>query len=66
MKHHNPYPFTEGENMQRKNLRRAMHYLVAVCALVSALAMVACGGGGDEGGGPTVTSGESSSVKVTL
>jgi len=45
--------------MQRKNLGKAMRYLVAVCALASALAMVGCGGGdgGDEGGA-TVTSGE--------
>jgi hypothetical protein len=35
--------------MQRKHLGKAMHYLVAVCALVSALAMFACGGDDDEG-----------------
>jgi len=35
-----------------------MRYLVVVCALISALVMVGCGGGGEEGGGPTVTSGE--------
>jgi hypothetical protein len=35
--------------MQRKSLGKAMHYLVAVCALVSALAMFACGGDDDEG-----------------
>ena len=34
--------------MQRKSLGKAMHYLVAVCALVSALAMFACGGDDDE------------------
>ena len=34
--------------MQRKSLGNAMHYLVAVCALVSALAMFACGGDDDE------------------
>jgi hypothetical protein len=45
--------------MQRKNSGKAMCYLVLVCALVSALAMVGCGGGGgDEGGGSPVTSGE--------
>ena len=45
--------------MQRKNPGKAMRYLVVVCALISALAMVGCGGGdgGDEGG-TTVTSGE--------
>jgi hypothetical protein len=45
--------------MQRKNLRTAMRYLVAVCALISALAIVGCGGGGggDESVSP-VTSGE--------
>ena len=36
--------------MQRKNLGKAMRYLVAaVCALVSALALVGCGGGDDDG-----------------
>ena len=52
--------------MQRKNLRKAMHYLVAVCALVSALVMVGCGGGG--GGNesvPPVTSGETLSTVDT-
>jgi hypothetical protein len=44
--------------MQRKNPGKAMRYLVAVCALISALAMVGCGGGGDGEGGTTVTSGE--------
>jgi hypothetical protein len=45
--------------MQRKNSGKAMRYLVAVCALVSALVMVGCGGDGDDGGGgTTVTSGE--------
>lgn len=34
--------------MQRKHLSKAMRYLVAVCVLVSALAMFACGGD-DEG-----------------
>ena len=58
MKHRNPYTLTGGENMQRKNLGKAMRYLVAVCALVSALAMVGCGGGGGDEGGTTVTSGE--------
>ena len=43
--------------MQRKNPGKAMRYLVAVCALVSALAMVGCGGDGDDDG-ETVTSGE--------
>ena len=43
--------------MQRKNPGKAMRYLVAVCALISALAIVGCGGG-DDGGGTTVTSGE--------
>src|SRR5437016_1515407 len=58
MKHRNPYTCTGGENMQRKSLGTAMRYLVMVCALISALVMVGCGGGGEEGGGPTVTSGE--------
>ena len=43
--------------MQRKNPGKAMRYLVAVCALVSALAMVGCGGDDDDDGG-TVTSGQ--------
>jgi hypothetical protein len=42
--------------MQRKNPGKAMRYLVAVCALVSALAMVGCGDDDDDGG--TVTSGQ--------
>ena len=54
MKHRNPYTLTGGENMQRKNPGKAICYLVAVCALVSALAMVGCGGGDDDDGG-TVT-----------
>ena len=57
MKRRNPYPLTGGENMQRKNPGKAMRYLVAVCALASALALVGCGGDDDEGG-TTVTSGE--------
>src|SRR5262249_32806156 len=59
MKRRNLYTLTGGENMQRKNSGKAMRYLVAVCALLSVLAMVGCGGGGggDEGG-TTVTSGE--------
>ena len=41
--------------MQQRNLGKAMRYLVAVCALGSALAMVGCGGGddGDNGGATT-------------
>src|SRR5215471_21614633 len=57
MKHRNPYTLTGGENMQRKNPGKAMRYLVAVCALISALAVVGCGGSDDEGG-TTVSSGE--------
>jgi hypothetical protein len=34
--------------MQRKHFGKALRYLVAVCALVSALAIVACGGDDDE------------------
>ena len=43
--------------MQWRNPGRGMRCLIAACALVSALAMVGCGGGGDESG-QTVTSGE--------
>jgi hypothetical protein len=57
MKHRNLYTLTGGENMQ-KNPGKAMRYLVAVCALISALAIVGCGGGDGDGGGTTVTSGE--------
>jgi hypothetical protein len=35
--------------MQRKHFGRALRYLVAVCALVSALAILACGGDDEEG-----------------
>ena len=58
MKHRNPHTLTGGKNMQRKNPSKAMRYLVAVCALISALAIVGCGGGDGDGGGTTVTSGE--------
>ena len=34
--------------MQRRNLGKAMRYVVAVCALVSALGMFGCGGDDDE------------------
>src|SRR5712692_7853036 len=65
MKRRNPYTLTGGENMQRKNSGKAMRYLVAVCALISALAMVGCGGGGGDEGGTTVTSGETISTVNT-
>jgi hypothetical protein len=43
--------------MQRRNVGKAIYYLVMIVALISAFALVACGGGdGDDGG--TVTSGE--------
>jgi len=51
--------------MQRKNSGKAMRYLVAVCALISALAMVGCGGGGGDEGGTPVTSGETISTVNT-
>ena len=65
MKRRNPYTLTGGENMQRKNSGKAMRYLVAVCALISALAMVGCGGGGGDEGGTPVTSGETISTVNT-
>src|SRR5215470_2709729 len=66
MKRYNVYTRTGGENMQRKNLGKAMRYLVAVCALVSALALVDCGGGGGGNeGGATVSSGETISTVNT-
>src|SRR5437667_12850932 len=55
MKHRNISTLTGGENMQ-KTLGKAMRYLVAVCALVSAFAMVGCGGDGSDDGGATTTS----------
>ena len=42
--------------MQQRNLGKAMRYLVAVCALASAFAMVGCGGDGGDDGGATTTS----------
>jgi hypothetical protein len=63
MKPRNPYTLLEGENMQRKNPGKAMRYLVVVCALISALTLVGCGGGDDDGG--TVTSGETISTVDT-
>ena len=56
MKRRNLYTLTGGENMQQRNLGKAMRYLVVVCALVSAFAMVGCGGDGDDDGGATTTS----------
>jgi hypothetical protein len=50
MKHRNTYTLPGGENMQRRNLGRAMRCLVAVGVLVSSLALFACGGDDDEGG----------------
>ena len=41
--------------MQRKNPGKTMRYLVAVCALASALAMFGCGGGDGDDGGATVS-----------
>jgi len=36
--------------MQRRNVGKVMYYLVAIMALVSAFALVACGGDDDDGG----------------
>jgi len=47
MKHRNVYICQGGESMQRKNVGKAMYYLVAMLALVSSLALVACGGDDD-------------------
>lgn len=55
MKRRNTYTLTGGENMQQKNLGKAMRYLVVVCALASAFAMVGCGGDGDDGTTTTST-----------
>jgi hypothetical protein len=44
--------------MQQRNLDKTMRYLVAVCALVSALALVGCGGGGGDDDETAATSGE--------
>ena len=46
----------EGESMQRRNVGKAMYYLVAIMALASAFALVACGGDeGDDGEVRTVS-----------
>src|SRR5882724_3533303 len=52
-----------GENIQRRNLGKAMRYLMVVCALVSTLAMFGCGGGG---GDDTTTSGENTPATSTV
>src|SRR5215813_8984075 len=58
MKHSNVYRRKGGENMQCKNVGKAMYYLVVILALVSSLALVGCssGDGGGDGGGTTSTS----------
>jgi len=68
MKRRNTYTLTGEENMQQKNLGKAMRYLVAVCALVSALAMVGCGGGGGggDGDGAATTTSNVSNVSVPV
>jgi hypothetical protein len=50
MRYRNVYIRKEGESMQRRNVGKAMSYLVAIMALISAFALVACGGddGDDE------------------
>ena len=55
MNYRNPYTLLEGENMQRQNPGKAMRYLVVVCALISALTLVGCGGGGDDDNGEVRT-----------
>jgi len=50
--------------MQQRNLDKAMRYLVAVCALGSALAMVGCGGGGGDDGASTTSNVSNQSVPV--
>jgi hypothetical protein len=50
--------------MQRRNLGKAMRYLVAVCALVSSLAMFACGGDDGGGGGQTFNIGATVPVRA--
>src|SRR5215467_4636623 len=62
MKHRNTYTLTGRENMQRRNPGKAMRYLVAVGALVSALAMVGCSGGGSDGGGGSASTTSTSNV----
>ena len=48
MKHRNVYIRKGGESMQWRNVGKAMYYLVAIVALVSALALFACGGDDDD------------------
>src|SRR6266566_9471813 len=64
MKRRNLYTLTGRENMQQRNLDKAMRYLVAVCALGSALAMVGCGGGGGDDGASTTSNVSNQSVPV--
>jgi hypothetical protein len=66
MKRRNTYTLTGGENMQRRNPGKAMRYRVAVCALVSALAMFGCGGGGGDDGGDASTTSTSNVSNVPV
>src|SRR5262245_23833445 len=62
MNHSNVYRHKGGESMQCSKVGKAMYHLVVIGALVSALALVGCGGGGgdngsgDNGSGTTTTS----------
>jgi len=50
--------------MQQRNLGKAMRYLVVVGALVSAFAMVGCGGDGGGDGTTTISPGSTPPVPV--
>jgi hypothetical protein len=52
--------------MQQRNLGKAMRYLVAVCALGSAFAMVGCGGDGDDDDGAATTTSNVSNAPVPV
>jgi hypothetical protein len=70
MRYRNVYKRKEGESMQRRNVGKAMYYLVAILALVSVFALVACGGDDDDEEIRTVSNQsvpvDSSSVRAVL
>jgi hypothetical protein len=65
MRYRNVYIRKEGESMQRRNVGKAVYYLVAIVALVSAFALVACGGDDDDGGEIRTVSNQSVPVNST-
>src|SRR5262245_52732448 len=64
MNHSNVYRHKGGESMQCSNVGKAMYHLVVIGALVSALALVGCGGGGGDNGSGNNGSGTTTTSNV--